>query len=305
MTDYNDPRVVQRNKEPGHVARIPFPDTHSAAIGARGASPWFRLLNGVWRFNLAPVPESAPAGFEAVEFDDSGDGWADIEVPSNWQLKGYDKPIYTNVKMPFPKELYPSWPADDNPTGSYRTVFEVPEGWAERRTFLLFEGVDSAFHLWVNGREVGYSQGSRLPAEFDITDYVRAGENTLAVRVYRWSDGSWLEDQDYWWLSGIYRDVVLYSLPAVNIRDFTVRTPLDSAYHDARLQVTALIRNDSDEPQNVELGVTLLDRDGHEVSLDHAEDATGLRPGQESDIAFDLPAENPAKWSDETLYLYT
>jgi beta-galactosidase len=305
MPDYIDPTIVERNKEPGHVTRLPFPDTVSALQGNSESSPWYRSLNGQWRFNLAPVPKEAPDGFEHAAFDVSGEGWSDITVPGNWEVQGWDKPIYTNVKMPFSNDFYPAYPEEDNPTGSYRTEFDVPEDWDGRRIYLLFEGVDGAFNLWINGREVGYSQGSRLPAEFDITDYIQPGENTLAARVYRWSDGSWLEDQDYWWLSGIYRDVTLYSLPQVNVRDFTVRTLLDEQYSDARLWVSTNVKNDSNEPQNVSVDIALLDPDGNEVPFGTPSETVGLVPGGESDVLLDVNVNNPWKWSDETPTLYT
>ena len=309
MQDWQDPRIVEKNKEPGHVERIPYPDATSALAADRASSPWCRILNGTWRFHLAPVPEQAPDGIEARGFDDPADGWCDIAVPGNWELQGHDKPIYTNVKMPFPNDLYPGYPPDDNPTGSYRTTFDVPADWDGRRVFLLFEGVDSAFHLWVNGHDVGYSQGSRLPAEFDLTEYVQAGENTLALRVYRWSDGSWVEDQDYWWLSGVYRDVVLYSLPEMSIRDFTVRTPLDDDYRDARMQVSMKLRNDAAHDVSPRIELTLLNADGEAVRLAdaHAEltVAAGDEAGDHVVVSFDQAVANPRKWSDEDPYLYS
>ena len=223
--DWENPRCTGRSKELGHVPLVPYADERTALTGDRNASPYFESLNGDWHFKWAPKPASAPGDFFRQEFDVSA--WEPVAVPGNWQMQGYGKPMYTNVQYPFPTGDLPRVPHDDNPVGSYRRDFTIPEGWAGREVFILFEGVDSAFHLWVNGWEVGYSQGSRLPAEFDITPYVRLGENTLAVRVYRWSDGSYLEDQDFWRLSGIYRDVYLWSAPPVHVRDFGIRTDLD------------------------------------------------------------------------------
>ena len=269
LKDWQNPRVTGRNREAPHVPLIPYGDEESALSGSQ--SPYLRLLNGRWRFHWAPNPASVPDGFHHAGFHDTE--WDELEVPGNWQLQGYGQAIYTNVQYPFP--LDPSlaaavqkmreeadWddlsavrlpaealdlpldvPSDHNPTGCYRTRFVLPEEWNGRRIFLRFEGVDSAFHLWINGDEVGYSQDSRLPAEFDITPYVRAGENLLAVRVYRWSDGSYLEDQDFWRLSGIYRDVVLWAAPPVHLRDLTVQTELDAEYRDATLRVRAIVRN--------------------------------------------------------------
>jgi len=217
-----------------HVPLHPYPTVEAAL--AREESPFCRTLNGSWKFRLFDNPEVPEAnGFFEKEFD--VDEWDTVQVPSNWQMLGYDKPIYTNVQYPFPFE--PPLVPKENPTGCYRHDFEVPESWKDRRVFLSFEGVNSCFHLWVNGMAVGYSQDSRLPAEFDITPYINPGCNTVAARVLRWCDGSYLEDQDFWWLSGIFRAVNLYSKPAQYIADYTVKTSFtDETMTRATLSVT-------------------------------------------------------------------
>ncbi len=259
--DWDNPAVVARNREPRHVRLTPYPNEAQARDG-REEIAYVQALNGRWAFEWYPNPASVPEGFWAPEFDAAK--WDKVDVPGNWQVQGYGKPIYTNVRYPFPIDprydeamqhmtrsekiserglpaealsLPLDVPHDDNPTGCYRTTFEVPDGWGDRRVFVRFEGVDSAFHLWVNGQEVGYSQGSRLPAEFDLTPYLQSGPNLMAVEVYRWTDGAYLEDQDFWRLSGIYRGVVLWSVPTVHLWDYTVRTRLDAAYQDAVLEV--------------------------------------------------------------------
>jgi beta-galactosidase len=180
-------------------------------------------------------------------------------VPANWQLQGYGIPIYLNHPYPFEKNP-PFIQHNYNPVGSYRTTFLVPVKWKGREVFLHFAGVESAFYVWVNGVKVGYSQGSRLPAEFDITGYLRPGENVLAVEVYRWSDGSYLECQDFWRLSGIFRDVFLFSTPKVHIRDFEVRTDLDESYQDADLNVEVkLVNFDSEPAQGLRVEAVLVD----------------------------------------------
>jgi beta-galactosidase/beta-glucuronidase len=188
--DWQNLQMVGRNKEPAHATLLPYADEAMALAGGRASSPYFKLLNGEWKFAYASNPASAPAGFYEPDYDVSE--WDAIAVPGNWQLQGYDIPMYTNVQYPFPIDEYPRVPEDDNPTGCYRRIFTVPEVWEGRQVFVTFDGVDSAFHLWVNGEEVGYSQGSRLPAEFNITPYLQTRENTLALQVYRWSDGSYL-----------------------------------------------------------------------------------------------------------------
>ena len=301
--DWENEQVVERNKEPGHVPLMPYADEPSALAGAREASPYFKLLNGDWKFRYAPNPASAPQDFYKADFDDAA--WDTISVPGNWQLQGYDKPIYVNVQYPFPADP-PRVPHEDNPTGSYRKRFVIPESWDGRRIFILFEGVDSAFDLWVNGKPVGYSQGSRLPAEFDITHYVHPGENTLSVRVIRWSDGSYLEDQDFWRLSGIYRDVCLRAAPAVHVRDFWVRTELDAAYRDAMLKVRVNVRNTSDQDAvDCAVEAKLFDADGKPHCAEPVSGKLTVEAGGEGTLELEREVPDPEKWSDEHPYLYT
>ena len=190
LPDWENPAVQHRNRMPARSYFVPYPDEASASTFERGRSSSFRLLNGVWKFHFADSPAEAPEQFFADPFDVSG--WDEVQVPWSWQLQGYGHPHYTNVVYPFPVD--PPRVPTDNPTGSYRRDFVVPSDWSDQQVFLRFEGVDSAFHVWVNGQEVGYSQGARIPSEFDVTSHVRAGLNTVAVRVYQWSDGSYLED---------------------------------------------------------------------------------------------------------------
>ncbi|MEJ2503104.1 MAG: hypothetical protein P8177_07250, partial [Gemmatimonadota bacterium] len=213
LPPWEDPQVVELNRLPVHATLVPFPDVAGALDGERASSPWVRSLNGTWKFSLAPNPAAAPDGFWREGFDVSD--WADIDVPSNWEVEGFGIPIYTNSQYPFSPVDPPHVPDDDNPVGSYVRTFTVPGDWAGRQVTLHFGGVQSAFWVWVNGERVGYSEDSRLPAEFDITPHVRPGENRLAVQAIRWSDGSYLEDQDHWRLSGIHRDVHLVARPPV------------------------------------------------------------------------------------------
>jgi beta-galactosidase/beta-glucuronidase len=302
VNDWENPRVTGRNKEPGHITPVIFSDETMALTGQRDRSPYWRSLNGSWRFFWAPNPDAAPQGFEAVDWDDAE--WDAIPVPANWQLHGYDVPMYTNVQYPFPIDNLPGVPHDDNPVGSYRATFSVPMKWDGRRVFIVFEGVESAFYLWVNGQEVGYSQDSRLPAEFDITPYVQAGKNVLALRVYRWSDGSYLEDQDHWRLSGIHRDVYIYSTPPVHVRDFRVRTALDDAYQDAVLQVRAHVAAYAGGTGEHTLEIRLRDAEGESVEGAPEKVSVAPQPGQEAVVDLEWPLEAPHKWSAEDPYLY-
>ena len=202
VNDWENHKLNHRNRQPARAYFIPYSSKQEALTFERECSPWFKLLNGMWKFYYASSPMEAPQEFYNEDFDVTE--WDDIEVPSCWQYQGYGHPHYTNVIYPFPVD--PPFVPSENPTGCYRRDFYIPKEWDGRRIYLRFEGVDSAFHVWVNGQEVGYSKVSRMPSEFDITSMVRPGKNTVAVRVYQWSDGSYLEDQDMWWLSGIFRD---------------------------------------------------------------------------------------------------
>jgi beta-galactosidase/beta-glucuronidase len=299
--DWENPQVVGRNKEPAHAPLVPYPVAEAALAGDRSRSPYFKLLNGDWEFHWSPNPASAPEDFYR---EDLGT-WDTITVPGNWELQGYGVAIYTNVQYPFPVDDLPRVPHDDNPVGSYRTRFTVPESWDGRQVFLVFEGVDSACYLWVNGELVGYSQDSRLPAEFDVTAYVRPGENTLAVRVYRWSDGSYLEDQDHWRLSGIHRDVYLVAVPTVHVRDVWLRTELDEDYQDAVLRVSAQIRNYRDQDAGgCVVEVELLDT-GANLQICKSAKEISVRAGDEVALEFEQAVADPEKWSAEHPSLYT
>jgi len=302
--DWQDPQVVGRNKEPGHVPLVPYPDAATALAGAPETTPYRQCLNGQWLYRWAPNPAAAPPRFYALDADLSG--WERINVPGNVELQGHGIPIYVNVQYPFPADNVPRVPEDDNPTSAYRTTFWLPKAWLERQIYILFEGVDSAFHLWVNGEAVGYSEDSRTPAEFDITPYVHAGENALAVQVYRWSTGSYLEDQDFWRLSGIYRDVYLYAVPRVRIRDLFVRTALDAAYRDATLRVRVHVRNHLPQAARAHaVQVALYDHQGQSVLAAPLAAQVDIAPGAEAVLELAAPVPNPEKWSAEHPYLYT
>ncbi|MFA0015406.1 beta-galactosidase [Vibrio lentus] len=276
-------------------------------------SPRKVSLNGEWKFQLFDAPEFVTEESVSEHFDDSL--WEKIEVPSNWQMQGFDKPIYTNVKYPFDDK--PPFVPTDNPTGLYRTRFNCAEHALLDTHRLTFDGVNSAFHLWCNGKWVGYSQDSRLPAEFDVSDYLQAGDNTLAVMVLRWSDGSYLEDQDMWWLSGIFRDVALLRKPKVAIEDVRVETQLDACYRDACLKVSTQISkpnpsaqdNQANQDQQINrVKVELFDAQGQLISESQT---VGLgervvdEKGPWSEVAeHSISVVNPNKWSAESPYVY-
>lgn len=217
------PELGSINRLPMRSPLVPFPDAASARGDEREASPWFRLLDGTWRFTLADRPEEVPDDFADPAFDDSG--WGDIAVPGNWTVQGWDRPHYTNIAMPFPQR--PPDVPDENPTGLYRTSFRVPKEWKGRRIVLHVGGAESVVYVFVNGTPVGMGKDSRLGSEFDITDHVRAGRgNTLACMVVRWSDASHIEDQDQWWMGGLHREVHLYATDRTSIADVQTRAGL-------------------------------------------------------------------------------
>ncbi len=301
VNDWENPALFGLNKEAPHASF----HRYQSAEGASGKLPgrFQRLLNGKWSFNWVSRPSERPLEFYKPEFDVSS--WDLIAVPSNWELEGYGTPIYTNITYPWGPPEPPYIPHNNNPVGSYRREFTVPRDWEGRRIVIHFAGVESAFYIWVNGEKVGYSQGSRTPAEFDLTRFVHTGSNTLAVEVYRWSDGSYLEDQDFWRLSGIFRDVYLYSTPQLYIRDFEVKTSLDSEYRDARLNVAVSLGNDAGgNSMEGTVSLTLKDAGGRDVTQVLTQKAN-VPAGKETKLDFASDIESPVLWSAENPYLYS
>jgi beta-galactosidase len=231
------PECVGAGRLPAHTTFVPFPDLESAARGAREDSPWFLSLCGSWSFRLCERPEAAPGDFAAPDHDERD--WVPIQVPGNWTRQGFDRPHYTNIQMPFPHDP-PNVP-DTNPTGLYRRRFTLPEAWRGRRVVLHVGGAESVVYVYANGRPVGLSKDSRLPSEYDLTPFLRAGENTLALAVVRWSDGSFLEDQDHWWMAGLHREVFLLATGTVHLRDVIAEADFDPERGTGELAVRAEI----------------------------------------------------------------
>ena len=238
---WQDPAVNSLNRTAAHATMHSYPSVDAALAGKRDESDRFLSLNGTWNFSYASGLAGAPTSF--YEEDAERADWDEIPVPANWEREGYGTPIYLNIRYPFRPVNPPLVPEAGNAVGSYYRTFDVPEDWSDRQVTLHFGGVSSAFYVWVNGKKVGYSEDSRLPAEFDVTSYLQPGENSVAVQVLRWSDGSYLEDQDHWRLSGIHRAVYLEARPQVHIADFGVRTALDANYEDAMLKLRPELAN--------------------------------------------------------------
>ncbi|MGA3095081.1 MAG: glycoside hydrolase family 2 TIM barrel-domain containing protein [Bryobacteraceae bacterium] len=312
--EVQDPHTLGIDKEPAHATFTPYPSDAAAkaADTSLPSSAFTMSLNGAWKFHWVSEPSARLVAFYDPAFDVSA--WKEIEVPSNWELKGYGTPIYSNIPYPFKRDAPrvmdepddKTWTTyrERNPVGSYRRTFTLPAAWASRETFVVFDGVYSAFYVWVNGRKAGYSQDSRLPAGFNITRCVKPGENTIAVEAYRYSVGSYLEDQDTWRLSGIYRSVTLESRAAVHIRDFHVTTPLDAQYKDATLKLHIAVRNDGAGPQAAAVEARLFDAGRKPVFAAPLTARVEAPANGEASVDLSQLVLSPAKWSADEPNLY-
>ena len=325
--ELEDPKITGVNNLEPHTWAIPFPDVKSFTSQKPLDSPWCKVLNGNWKFFWSKNPLQRPVDFYKENYDISS--WKEIPVPSDWQMHGYDYPIYTNIQYPFhadpplnvkdtnapqmenlqadanPSKPDPPYiPKQFNPVGSYKHSFSVPAEWKNKRIVLHFGGVNSAAYYWLNGVRLGYSEDSKTPIEFDITDKLRPGNNTLAVEVYRWSDGSYLEDQDFFRLSGIERDVFLYATPKVHIFDYFLTTDLINNYTDAELSVAVDLKNffPGNAAEGYTLEMRLTDKNNKEVLS--ASQKINMNGKPTATLGFKEFIKNPLKWSAESPELY-
>lgn len=314
--DWENEKIFAINKEPGKATFIPFASVSEMKADPTYTTPWertrssrYKLLNGNWKFHWSRQPSERPEKFFRPDFDASG--WDEIPVPSNWEMLGYGTPIYTNITYPFRnnppfiqgQEGY-TIEKEPNAVGSYLTRFQLPADWADKEVFITFGGVYSAMYLWVNGKKVGYSQGANNDARFDITRYVKPGkENLLAVEVYRWSDGSYIEDQDMFRLSGIFRDVYLTASPKTMLSDLHLSSELSPRYDKAVLNVEGRISNYSKKKENVSLRVELIAPDGQKLKQ-FSSPVTQVATGSDS-IMLSASIRDPKLWNAETPNLYT
>lgn len=292
--DWENPKVFRINKEPARAVFYSYADQEQALTFCKKNSPFVKTIDGKWKFHLAKNPSERPVDFFKTDFNVTD--WDDIQVPGNWQVQGYDYPIYTNIPYPFQPNP-PFVPADYNPVGSYRTNFEIPADWDGREIFIRFDGVGSAAYVWVNGEKVGFTEDSRTVAEFDVTKFVKPGQNVLAVEVYRYSDGSYLECQDFWRLSGIFRSVHLVAEPKIRIRDFWAKTLLDANYENADLLVEFNIQS-LVGAKRVRAAVELLG------NLNLKGETDLLNVTDESVASLRIPVKAPEKWTAESPKLY-
>jgi beta-galactosidase len=304
----NNPEIFELNRLDAHASMIPYRNLSQALVGDKETSPYYKTLNGIWKFSFSETPDQRIVDFYTADFDCST--WATIPVPAHWQFHGYDYPQYTNVRYPWAEsepDLKPPFaPTKYNPVGSYIRSFTVPESWNGQPVYLSFQGVESAFYVWVNGEPVGYCEDTFTPSEFDITPYLIAGDNKLAVEVYRWCDASWLEDQDFWRLSGIFREVYLYTAPSVHIADFFVQTELDEDFVHADLNVDIKVENYFNQKLHpYTLQMHLYNKEDQPVWETPISTATSFNQEGVQHFKLSEHVEEPYKWSAETPYLYT
>ncbi|MBQ7208990.1 MAG: DUF4981 domain-containing protein [Lentisphaeria bacterium] len=292
--DWENPCLTHRNRVEPRTRAVPFDTVDDALLGERRNSPYFKTLNGVWKFSYRPGPLEEPAGFREPESDVSD--WDDIPVPSNWQLEGYGHPHYTNIQYPIPVD--PPRVPDENPTGYYIRDFRLPEDWKGRRILITFDGADSYFEAFVNGKFAGMSKGSRLTSEFDVTALLHPGKNRIAVKVLQWSDATYLEDQDMWWLSGLFREVSLTAESPCGIFDIRVRADLETEHFSTGLLDVAL--DLFSQKSGLRAEALLFDAEGKEVFNKTL--AGGAKKGKIR-LSAKIPGISP--WTAETPCLYT
>jgi beta-galactosidase len=294
--------VFELNQVDGHVPLIPYYSITEALKNNKSESSSFISLNGTWKFHYADTPEGTPELFFEKNYKDKG--WDTIHVPSNWEMQGFGDPLFRNVSTPF-KPNPPYYPKEYNPTGSYRKTFSIPSSWKGRKIFLRMEKTASASFVWVNGREAGYNEGAQEPAEYDITEFVKPGSNVIAVNVYKYSDGYYLEDQDYWRLAGIFDDVWIYATPSLHIFDWQAVTDLDEKYIDANLNLSVNIKNFSEATvQNISVKATLYDA-SKKIIKTLSSDKFNVDRGSGKIVELSGLISKPQKWSAEYPNLYS
>lgn len=300
IPDWENPEVFAINKEKTRVTSLPFADEDSALKNEFASSPYYQSLNGIWKFYWVPKIGEVPVDFYKENYDISK--WADMKVPANWEFNGYGIPMYVNVGFGF-KAKPPHIDREDSPTGAYRREFSIPDNWDGRRVFIHFEGGTNSMYLWVNGEKVGYTENAKSPAEFDITKYIRKGTNTLACEVHKYSDGSYLEDQDMWRLGGINRSVYLYSTDQTRILDFFAHPDLDKNYKNGLFSLDLILKNYTNSQKNQTVEIAILDNNQKKVFNNNQKVNIPADNSIETTIKGIVSA--PLKWTAETPNLYT
>lgn len=317
-TEWENELIFGVNKEPGHNTYIPYPSVESLKADKYFEKPWetpnsdyYLSLNGNWKFHWVKQPSERPVNFYKTNYDVSS--WKEIPVPSNWEMHGYGTPIYTNITYPFknnppliqPQKGYTN-ETEVNPVGSYRRDFTIPDGWDGKEIILHFNGVYSGIYVWINGQKVGYSEGASNDAEFNITKYVKTGANTIAAEVYRWTDASYIEDQDMFRLSGIHRDVYVYATPKVHVRDYYLKSEFNgNDFSAATFKAELSVRNYGKGTSKANTAeVLLLDPSGKVVAT-LSQPVASEKGGAEQKYDLQAKINDPLLWSAETPHLYT
>lgn len=299
LNDWENPTLVQQNKEQPHATGMLFTNAEDVKADDYSRSPSYQSLNGIWKFNYTALYANRLMDFYQTNLDDTK--WNDIPVPSNWELKGFGIPIYTNIVYPFPKN--PPFIGDNNPVGTYRKQFTVPDTWNGKDILLHFGSITGCAFVYVNGQKVGMTKNSKSPAEFNISPYLVKGNNVLAVQVFRWHDGSYLEDQDFWRISGIERDVFLYVLPKLSVWDFFIKADLDATYTNGLFSAAVDLRQFAGN--TIKAGtvqVEVQDKNGKAVFSKQQKFTAGSDTMQT--ISFSGMVKSPLKWSAEFPNLY-
>ena len=302
-TDWEDPSVFEKGQNAPHAFHVPYASVEAALENNQATSKYFQLLNGQWKFMWVETPEQVPEGFWQPGYNVKD--WDEIRVPSDWQMEGYGYPKFRNVALSFESDP-PHIPDYFNPVGCYKRSITIPKEWSNKEVMLRFEGIKSASYVWVNGKRVGYNQGGFEPAEFNITPFVKTGKNDLSVQVIRFCDGSYLENQDMWRLSGIYRDVKLYAQPKTFVHDFFIVTDLDDNYEDATLAVETDIQNQGDANTTVQVEIDVLDQGNQSILSNRIQSGTNeITANSVMKVKLSALVSDPEKWSAEFPHLYT
>ena len=294
--EWQAPEVNAVNRAPMHTHFFAYESTEAATEAVKEKSVNYMTLNGIWKFRWVKDSDARPTDFWKTDFNDNG--WDNLAIPAMWELNGYDVPLYSGVGFDWKlrkgwcKNNPPELPVEDNHVGSYRREITVPANWRDKNIIAHFGSVYSNIYLWVNGKFVGYSEDSKLEAEFDLTPYLKTGQkNLIAFQVFRWCDGSYLEDQDFFRYHGVARDCYLYTRNKKHIEDIRVTPDLDSQYQNGSLAINLNLKG------NNQVTLELLDAQNRTVTT------TELRGS--GDVSTSMEVENPHKWSAETPYLYT
>ena len=283
LQDWENPQVINKNRLDAHTGHIPFND-----------NAFKKSLNGTWKFKVVKTPEERPMDFWSNEY--STENWADIQVPGHWELQGFGTPIYTDEEYPFTPDP-PHVPRDFNPVGSYIRYFDLPDNWNGKHIILNFGSIRSAMYVWINGKQVGYCQGSKTPAEFEVTSFLKSKNNKIALQIFRFSDGSYLEGQDYWKVSGIERDVFLYAVNDVYIWGYSAKTDLINDYRDGVLDLSVDINHYAQNIKNLKAEISIIYND--KIILSKT-----LNINDKSNFMIREKVAKAKRWTAETPNLY-